>query len=217
MAANRRKRRRNKKLPIAASPKKTGQIRHESVIDIIKKKWSERRPVLLFLVVFAALMGLFYALAMFTPFYERHFPYYLGLNARLSGYVLKLLGHDITVTGSSISSPAFSIIVKRGCDAIEPTALFACAVLAFPAPFHKKIVGVAAGTLLLAILNLVRIITLFLAGLYLPSVFELMHIDVWQGLFIFLAIVFWVFWLLWTGKNQVLQQNHQDVLTPGRP
>jgi exosortase H (IPTLxxWG-CTERM-specific) len=217
MAVNRRKRRPNEKLPVAPSRKMTAQRKTESIISTVKGKWSELRPVLLFLAVFAALMGLFYAFAMLTPLYERHLPHYLDLNARLSGYVLKFLGQDITVTGSSISTPVFSITVKRGCDAIDATALFVCAVLAFPAPFRKKIVGVVAGTLLLVIINLIRIITLFLAGIYFPAAFELMHIDVWQGLFILLAIVFWVFWLLWTGKNQPLRQNHQGVLTTGRP
>jgi exosortase family protein XrtM len=206
MAANRRKRRLNKKPPVADFPKKAGQKQTKSIAGMIKE-WPGQHPVFLFLVGFAALMGLFYAFALFTPFYGRHFPSYLGFNARLSGYILGFLGQNITVQNASISSPAFSITVKQGCDAIEPTALFICAVLVFPAAFSKKIAGIVTGTLLLAILNLVRIVTLFLVGLYLPSVFELMHVDVWQGLFIFLAIVFWVLWLLWTGKSQVPVQN----------
>jgi exosortase H (IPTLxxWG-CTERM-specific) len=172
-------------------------------------RWfAEHRGVFVFLLIFGVLMGLLYAFALLTPFYERHFPYYLGFNARLSGYILKFIGQDITVGDASIFSPGFSITIKQGCDAIEPTALFICAVLAFPAAFPKKIAGIVAGTLLLAILNLVRIVTLFLVGLYLPSVFELMHADVWQGLFIFFAISLWGLWLLWIGKSQVPVQNY---------
>jgi len=207
MAVNRRKRRRSKNFPISSHRKKTAKPEKQTIADTVTAWLSAHRPVFLFLLIFGVLMGLFYAFALFTPFYERHFPYYLGFNARLSGYILGFLGQDITVLGTSISSPAFSITVKQGCDAIEPTALFICAVLAFPSPFSKKIAGIVAGTLLLAILNIVRIVTLFVVGTYLPSVFELMHVDVWQGLFIFLAILFWVFWLLWTEKSQVLRQN----------
>ena len=203
---NRRKRRLNKRPQVVDSLKKAQQGQPKSTLRMIKG-WSRRHPVFLFLALFAALMGLFYALALFTPFYERHFPYYLGFNAKLSGYILGFFGQDITVEGASIFSPVFSITIKLGCDAIEPTALFICAVLAFPAAFSKKIVGIVAGTLLLAILNLVRIVTLFLVGLYLPRAFNIMHVDVWQGLFIFLAILFWVLWMLWTGKSQMLRQN----------
>ena len=206
MTVNQRKRRLNKRLQVVDSLKKAQQGQTKSTIEMIKG-WSRRHPAFLFLAFFAALMSVFYALALFTPFYERHFPYYLGFNARLSGYILGFLGQDITVRGASIFSPAFSITVKQGCDAIGPTALFICAVLAFPAAFSKKIAGIVAGTLLLAILNLIRIVTLFLVGLYLPRAFNITHVDVWQGLFIFLAILFWVLWLLWIGRNQVFRQN----------
>ncbi len=190
----------------AGSSNKAGKREKKSVVAMAVG-WRGRHPVFMFLFVFATLMGLFYAFALFTPFYERHFPHYLGFNARLSGHILAFLGQDITVRGASISSPAFSVTIKQGCDAIEPTALFVCAVLAFPGILSKKIVGVITGTLLLAFLNLIRIVTLFLVGVYLPRAFELMHIEVWQGLFIFLAILLWVFWLLWTGKSQVPGQN----------
>ncbi len=202
MAAKRRKRLLNKKLP-AASRKRTGHRKPESIISTVKKKWSERRPVLLFLVVFAALMGLFYAFILFTPFYERHSPYYLSLNARLSGCILKFLGQDITVAGISIYSPGFSVSIQKECDAIDPIVLFICAVLAFPTPFFRKVPGIIAGTLLLVALNLIRIVSLFLAGEYLPRLFDILHLELWQGLFIISAVVSWVFWLLWATQRQI--------------
>ena len=148
-------------------------------------------------------MGLFYVFAFVSPFYDRHFPYYLGLNAKLSGYILGLLGQDVTVRDTSISSPAFSVTVKQGCDAIEPTALFICAVLAFPAPFASKIPGIIVGALFLAVLNLIRIVTLFLTGVYFPNAFQFMHIEVWQVIFIPLAVLFWILWLLWATQSQI--------------
>lgn len=212
---NRKKRRNNKGPLVSDSLRKAGQGKVKSDAGTIRGL-TRRHPVFWFLAVFAGLMGLFYALAMFTPFYERHFPYYLGFNAKLSGYILKFLGQNVTVEGATISSPAFSITVKQGCDAIDPTALFISAVLAFPAAFSKKITGIVAGTLFLAVLNLVRIVSLFVVGVYLPHAFNLMHADVWQGLFIFFAIFLWVFWLIWTGRSQALVQKQQDFSPPGR-
>jgi exosortase/archaeosortase family protein len=58
--------------------------------------------------------------------------------------------------------------------------------------------------LLLLILNLVRIVSLFLIGVYSPRIFALTHIDVWQALFIFLAVLLWILWLLWATRSQVL-------------
>jgi len=209
MVVNRRKRRRSKHFPVSSHGKKPAKPEKQTIAEMVTGWLSAHRPVFVFLLIFGVLMSLFYALVLFTPFYKRHFPSYLGFNARLSGHMLGFLGQDITVRGASISSPAFSITVQRGCDAIEPTVLFICAVLAFPSPFSKKITGIITGSLLLGVLNIVRIVTLFVVGIYWPRAFNVMHLDVWQGLFIFLAIVFWVFWLLWTGKNQVTGQNAQ--------
>ena len=173
-----------------------------------KPGWFSRHPVILFLLTFGVLMGLFYAFVIFTPFYKRDFLLsYLPFNARVSGAVLGLVGQDITVAGASISSPDFSVTVDPGCDGVEPIALFVCAVLAFPAPFLRKVPGIIAGTLILAILNFVRVISLFLIGVYWPRVFYIMHIDVWQAMFILFAVIFWIIWLQWATQSPIARQR----------
>jgi exosortase/archaeosortase family protein len=100
------------------------------------------------------------------------------------------------VSGYSISSPRYSLTIARGCDAFEPCALFASGVLAFPAPWLSKIPGVLIGVLSIMALNITRIVTLFYVGVYWPKIFHIMHVDVWQTLFILFAIVFWTLWAL---------------------
>ena len=148
-------------------------------------------------------MGLFYAVSIFTPLQRRYFlPWYVPLNARLCGAILSFVGQDIAVAGTSISSPVFSVRVGSECDGIEPIALFVCAVLAFPASLLRKIPGIICGTLLLVILNFVRIVILFLTGVYFPKAFTVMHLDVCQALFIFAAVLLWILWILWTTQKQ---------------
>ena len=69
------------------------------------------------------------------------------------------------------------------------------ALLAFPAGWKNKIIGLFAGIFLLFILNLIRIITLFLAGIYYPKAFDLLHVEVWQVLFILAAVGLWIFFI----------------------
>ena len=121
--------------------------------------------------------------------------------------MLSVLGHDITVTGTSISSPRFSVQIVRGCDAVEAIALYVCAVLAFPLPFLKKLPGLIIGALLLLVVNLVRIVSLFLIGVYSPEIFTLTHLDVWQALFIFFAVLLWILWLIWATRSQVVTRH----------
>ena len=165
-----------------------------------------KRSIIRFGLTVVILMGFFYAYIIFDPLpalsMNRFFHFYQNLNADISGSLLACFGHDIKVTGDTISSSHFSVNLRHGCDAVEPTALFVFAVLAFPAPFLRKLPGVVAGVLLLAIINIMRIISLFLTGIYFPDFFHTMHVDVWQALFIFFAVAIWVLWALWAGKEK---------------
>jgi len=88
--------------------------------------------------------------------------------------------------------------IRRGCDAVEPTWLYCAAVLAFPAPFFRKFLGVLAGIILLQALNLVRIVTLYWIGIHLPAFFNSAHMEIWPTIFIITAITLFVGWKGWT-------------------
>ena len=145
-------------------------------------------------------MALFYA-ATLAPIFQRHiFPAYLKLNTQGSAAILRLLGDDARAVETRLVSSRFAVEIRRGCDAIEPSALFAAAVLAFPARWRLRLLGALVGVVILAILNFVRILTLYYVGVYAPKVFETMHMDVWQPAFIALALVLWVVWALWATR-----------------
>lgn len=209
MPMSRKKPPRSKRLSAASSTKRTRVGKtfekpgEEPVAPNAIRRFSHRNPLLSFLLVFAVLLAVFYVSIAFSRSYnERFLPSYHHLIARVSGGVLAVLGHETTVADTSISSPKFSVQIVRGCDAVEAIALFVCAVLAFPLPFLKKLAGLIVGAPLLLILNLVRIVSLFLVGVYSPRLFALTHLDVWQALFIFFAVLLWIIWLLWATRNQ---------------
>jgi exosortase/archaeosortase family protein len=105
-------------------------------------------------------------------------------------------------------SPRFQVSIERGCDAVQPSALFCAAVLASPVPLLSRLAAVGVGTTLLMILNFVRILTLYYTGAYLRWAFEVMHLDVWQALFIFLAILFWALWAAWNTRRSRKVAQH---------
>ena len=202
-----KKRQRYRRFVVSSYREKAEAEKKKSIIEVAAG-WLSRHPVFVFLLIFAVLMGLFYAFAVFTPFYKRDFLlYYLPFNAKVSGAILSFLGQEITVADTSISSPDFSVCVAGECSGIEPIALFVCAVLAFPAPFLRKIPGIIVGILFLAILNFVRVVSLFLIGVYFPKAVDIMHLDVWQALFIFFAVLFWILWLRWATQSQIQTQR----------
>lgn len=205
-----RKRRQRSRHPVSLRHGKS--TKHKVSIIKIPAEWIHRHPVFMFLMTFGVLMGVFYGFTLFTHFWSNRFMLgYLNMIATVSGFVLRLLGQGVTVSGSHISSAVFSVAINRGCSAIEPTALFISAVIAFPAFYLKKVPGIIFGILSLAILNLIRIITLFLIGVYLPKLFHLMHIDVWQGLFVFFAVILWIVWILWAMQNRIpIEETSSD-------
>lgn len=146
------------------------------------------------MLLVTVVMGLYYAATRSEPYQERVLRPYLNLNASVSARILRVLGRDATSSGFSVRSPEFSFSIQKGCDAIDPSALFVACVFALHAPVRLKLVGMAIGTAVLLLINLVRVISLFYVGLYFPKAFHVMHVDVWQPVFIVLAVVFWAIW-----------------------
>lgn len=152
-------------------------------------------PVLKFAVTSLALIVLYYALT-FTAFVEgKLFPWHLRQNAEVAGAVLRLLGEGATVEEARIVTPAFYLDIIRGCDALDPLALFLAVTLAFPAPVAAKIRGVVLGTVCILAFNVLRIVGLVYAGIYAPEFFDLIHLEVGQVIFIFFVFFLWMMWV----------------------
>jgi exosortase H (IPTLxxWG-CTERM-specific) len=163
----------------------------------IKPLFSLKHPATRFCLLFAALLILF-SLIMFQESVDQHFiqPFTV-LIASQSAWVLKALGMKVVSAGITITGEGFSVEILGNCNAIFEIGLFLCAVLAFPAkPAEKALAGIL-GVLFIYCLNLLRVVSLFLIGVYAPQYFEGSHVYVSQTIFI---VVVSFCWLLWAGK-----------------
>ena len=111
----------------------------------------------------------------------------------LSGAILR-----VHVNGTLISGSCFSVNIENGCNGVEATMFLIAAILAFPAPARLRAIGVAAGAVLIQVLNLIRVLTLYLAGCYRREWFETMHLAVWQTI-IFAAVT--LYFIAWSRKS----------------
>lgn len=118
-----------------------------------------------------------------------------NLYAAISGKLINVLGYGVDVSGDLIYSSEFSVSVKKGCDAAEPMAIFIAGIIAFPALVRNKLTGLLLGLSVLFLLNIGRIISLYMLGVHAPGFFETMHLAVWQVVFIMVAILLWYLWL----------------------
>ncbi len=149
------------------------------------------------MVVFIAAMALFYGFLYSPTAGAPPFEPYLAFLARITGAALNLLGLDINVSGTLLEAPAFSMEIVPGCDAIEPIAAYICAVLASPVLVWSKLPGIVVGVLALSLVNLGRLVSLFFVKMFIPSVFDMMHEEIWQAGVVLVAVVFWVVWVQW--------------------
>lgn len=164
--------------------------------------WWKRNPVWLFLGGFGLIMTAFYAFWLTDFFHDNILTPWIHVNTRAAGFILNLIGQEVTVRGDIVAAREFAISVKQGCDAIEPTMLFVAGVFSFPVLWRNKLIGIPIGAAFLMFMNLLRIVSLFLIGRYASQeIFEMMHIDVWQVIFIFLALISWYVWLRWAMKD----------------
>ena len=154
-----------------------------------------KAPILVFISSVALLIILFYVLYQ-NPWVDEHlFTPLVNFYATLSGSLLALFGYSNTVSGDMVYSSQLSVAVKKGCDALEPMAIFAAGVVAFPAGLKPKLTGIGIGLAILFVLNIIRIISLYITGIHFPALFEPMHLAVWQVVFIIIAIILWFLWL----------------------
>lgn len=150
-----------------------------------------------FLLVFAVLLIAFYALITIEAV-DTHvvLPFTAAL-ARISGAALHLIGEPVHVEGTVISGSRFAVDIRGGCNGLEAVVFVCAAMLAFHAPMRKRIIGALAAAVILEALNVIRIDSLYLLGVYHRNVFETFHLAVWQTL-MFGAAVF--LFLIWTSR-----------------
>lgn len=92
---------------------------------------------------------------------------------------------------------SFSFVLVPDCGAIPSIAIYLAAVLAFPAPWSRRVIGFLAGALLLYVVNIIRLTVLAMIGAWDigGDVFRFFHEYVWQGVYIIFVIAVWLVWV----------------------
>ena len=190
-------------------PKRVASRRRRTAPQDEGSWFLDKRGALRFVVLLAVGVFGFNALFLVWVSPSELFEAYLRLIAGTTAGVLQVFGDDARVTGTSIFSSRFSLNIERGCDAIQVSAFFVFAVLAWPASVSRwrRATGVALGTLVLLTLNLVRIVSLYYTGIYLPGAFDRLHLDVWQPGFVVLALLLWMIWVQWVTRTETARPD----------
>ncbi|CAN5182543.1 hypothetical protein BH11PSE11_BH11PSE11_19280 [soil metagenome] len=151
------------------------------------------RFFLLFVVILIALFA-----AELTPPIQRLIVLpWTEMLAHLCAAVITLFDANVTAVGKVLRSTTngFAVSIEAGCNGIEAAIILIAAMLAFPAPWKHRVLGILAGLLAVQILNVVRVISLFYLGQWSMKVFEWAHLYLWQALIMLDVLIVWLVWI----------------------
>jgi exosortase/archaeosortase family protein len=158
------------------------------------------RARLRFVLVFTVVVGGLLALYSFP--YAEHgiregwFVAYLTGYARVAGFVLHLGDRTVQVVGADIVGRV-SLTVAKNCDAMDVNILVAAAMLAHPASWSRRAIGIAASVAVLTAVNVARIASLYVVDVHWPDAFEFIHAEVWPCAMVALAVAAFLLWSRW--------------------
>ncbi|WP_295430904.1 exosortase H [uncultured Thiodictyon sp.] len=141
-------------------------------------------------------------------------PFTTGI-ATLAVALMQTWDSEIAAQGKIIWNTAngFAVSIEAGCNGVEAGIILAAAMLAFPASWVQKLLGIAIGLVTVQVLNLVRIVTLFYLGQWHPTAFEWAHLYIWQALIMLDVLVVFMVWLRWVAQRSSLPR---PGVAPGR-
>ncbi|MES9861096.1 MAG: exosortase H [Candidatus Thiodiazotropha sp. LLP2] len=124
--------------------------------------------------------------------------------AKTSAWIVQLFDQDVLAYGIILQDKVsgFAVSIEAGCNGVEASIVLIAAMLAFPAPWRLKLIGIGVGILAIQSLNLLRVITLFYLGQWSHTAFEWAHLYIWQSLIILDVLVVFLIWLRYLPRKQ---------------
>jgi exosortase H (IPTLxxWG-CTERM-specific) len=150
------------------------------------------------------LLLVLFAAGLTTPVDEHIILPFTSVLAKACALIIHLFDGSTISQGKLIQNAAgtFIVSIERGCNGIEAVIILFSAILAFPAPWKHKLMGLVFGFLAIQVLNLVRIVSLFFLGLWNQVWFEWFHLYLWQALIVLDALIVFLVWLRYIPQKQ---------------
>jgi len=121
------------------------------------------------------------------------------LNAAPAAWLLDLFmsGTDIMSRDAMIVGAEASVNIRKGCEGFEVMGIVVAAMLAYPMAWRLRLTGLAVGIVYVYLLNLLRIIGIYLTHVFKPEWAEAAHVTAGQTFIILLVVVYLFFWIEW--------------------
>ena len=153
--------------------------------------------MLRFFVLFIVILVALFAAELTSPAQNAFVLPWTTALARISAGLITLFDPGVATYGKVLQSTAngFAISIEAGCNGIEAAIILIAAMLAFPAPWGHRLIGIVAGLTAVQALNIVRVISLFYLGQWSIRAFEWAHYYLWQALIMLDVLIVWLVWI----------------------
>jgi exosortase H (IPTLxxWG-CTERM-specific) len=156
-----------------------------------------------FITLFLVYLFVLFALELMQPVDQHVILPFTSAIAKVSVGIVGLFDAQAVAYGKILQSTSnnFAISIERGCNGVEAVIILVAAMLAFPAPWKHRLIGIGLGFVAIQALNLVRIISLFYLGQWNRTWFDWFHLYLWQALIVLDALVAFLIWLRYLPRN----------------
>ena len=150
-----------------------------------------------FFLSFLILQALLFGMEL-TPWAQRWFVVpWTDTLAAVSAGLVEVFDPGVVADGKLLQSGStgFAVSIEAGCNGVEATIVLVAAILAFPAPWKRKLLGFSIGIAAVQGLNIIRVISLFYLGQWSFDAFDFAHQYVWQALIMLDVLIVWLLWV----------------------
>ncbi|APY01148.1 exosortase family protein XrtF [Lacinutrix venerupis] len=167
-------------------------IKYKSVIKFI----------LTFLLVYIG-MSLLYKLYLNASVGSQYFPDYItNLVAYQCQALLNFINYNTELV-KHLTEPSIKLIIRghylarvvEGCNAVSVIILFMAFVIAFSGKLKTTIIFLLSGSVIIYVVNLIRIVLISVALYHFPKQSEVLHSVVFPGIIYGMVFLLWMFWV----------------------
>ncbi len=153
--------------------------------------------MLRFLILFLVILVSLFAAELTQPVQRAVVLPWTEALVHISAGLTTLFDTHVAVYGKVMQSTrnGFALSIEPGCNGVEAAIILIAAMLAFPAPWKHRGIGILAGLFAVQALNVVRVISLFYLGQWSIQAFEWAHFYVWQALIMLDVLIVWMIWI----------------------
>jgi exosortase H (IPTLxxWG-CTERM-specific) len=172
-----------------------------------------------FFVIFLVLLVALFIAELTPPAQQWLVVPWTQLLATLSAHIVQPFDANVVSYGKVLKNlkTGSAVSIEAGCNGIEACLILLAALLAYPARWRDKLMGMGIGFAAIQAVNLVRIITLFYLAGWSIAIFEFAHLYLWQALIMLDVVVVWLVWMRWVAQQDFRRHSPSSSATGVSP